>query len=303
MMDVHTLVRLLKFTGPIDLPDDQAVDGLRRVTADTALEFLLHDQYDVSRPERVDRLEDFSMAVVDRLLGGKLPPPTDLLDTLGPMVDQGRFTGWAARASEQDLLEQIGLSGTLPTLGIDADSDALAVAFNNAAGNKIDYFLDASGSYTVTADALAGTVSGELVIKLENNAPTTGEPKIVIGNAIGMPDGSNRTWVSIFSRLPVDDVRINNRPVPIELGVEAGYHVTSAFVTLAPGESAALTVSMNGRLEVADGYRLALRAPPTVAPMPIGVDVTLIDRIGRSHHTTAEQRKPGLAQITVGATP
>ena len=52
MMDVYTLVRLLKFTGPIDLPDDQAVDGLRRVTADTALEFLLHDQYDVSRPER-----------------------------------------------------------------------------------------------------------------------------------------------------------------------------------------------------------------------------------------------------------
>ena len=303
MMDVHTLVRLLEFTGPIDLPGDQVDVGLRRVTADTALEFLLHDQYDANRPERVDRLEDISMAVVDRLLGGKLPPPTDLLDTLGPLVDQGRFTGWAARASEQDLLEQIGLSGTLPTLGIDADSDALAVAFNNAAGNKIDYFLDASGSYTVTADALTGTVSGELVIELENNAPTTSEPKIVIGNAIGLPDGSNRTWVSIFSRLPVEDVRINNLPVPIELGVEAGYHVTSAFVTLAPGESAALTVSMNGRLEVAGGYRLALRAPPTVTPMPFGVDVTFVDSIGRSRRTTAEQREPGLAQIIIDAAP
>ena len=113
----------------------------------------------------------------------------------------------------------------------------------------------------------------------------------MIGNAIGMPDGSNRTWVSIFSRLPVDDVRINNRPVPIELGVEAGYHVTSAFVTLAPGESAALTVSMNGRLEVTDGYRTRSR-PTTVAPMPIGVDVTLIDRIGRSHHTTENSASP-----------
>ena len=118
------------------------------------------------------------------------------------MVDQGRFAGWAARASEQDLLEQIGLNGTLPTLGIDADSDALAVAFNNAAGNKIDYYLDAAGSYTVTADAVTGTVSGELVIELANSAPATGEPKIVIGNAIGLPDGSNRTWVSVFSAAP-----------------------------------------------------------------------------------------------------
>lgn len=303
MMDVYTLVRFLEFTGPIELPDDQVVDGLRRVTADTALEFLLHDQYDVSRPERVDLLEDFSMAVVDRLLGGNLPPPTELLDVLGPMVDQGRFTGWAERASEQDLLEQTGLSGTFPKLGIDADSDALAVAFNNAAGNKIDYYLEGSGSYTLTADALTGTVSGELAIELENNAPASGEPKIVTGNAIGLPDGSNRTWVSVFSRLPVDDVRIDNRSVPIELGVEAGYHVTSVFVTLAPGDSATLTMSMNGRLEVADEYQLALRSPPAATPMPISVDVTLIDSIGRSHHSTTEQREPGLAQVALDARP
>ena len=85
--------------------------------------------------------------------------------------------------------------------------------------------------------------------------------------------------------------------------MEAGYHVTSVFVTLAPGDSATLTVSMNGRLEIADGYQLALRSPPAVTPVPIGVDATLTDSIGRSHHTSAEQREPGVAQITIDATP
>jgi len=62
-------------------------------------------------------------------------------------------------------------------------------------------------------------------------------------------------------------------------------------------------MSMTGRLEVADEYQLALRSPPTVTPMPFGVDVTLVDSIGRSHHTIAEQREPGLAQFTLDAAP
>jgi hypothetical protein len=37
--------------------------------------------------------------------------------------------------------------------------------------------------------------------------------------------------------------------------------------------------------------------------MPIDVNVTLIDTIGRVHHITANQREPGLARITIDATP
>jgi hypothetical protein len=302
IMDVYTLARFLEFTGPIELPDGQVVDGQRSVTTDTAADFLLNDQYDVTRTaERVDILEEFSTTVIDRLLATTLPPPTDLLDTLGPMVDQGRFTGWAARASEQELLDRIGMSGTLAPLGIDLDSDALAVVFNNAAGSKIDYYLDASSSYTVTADATTGSATAELVVELTNTAPTTGEPNYVIGNGIGLPIGSNRTWVSIFSRLPVLDVRLDDRPAAVEFGVEAGYHVTSAFVTLASGDSATLTVSMGGRLDIADGYHLAVRTPPAVAPMPLRVEATWIDGEGVAHGTVDQRRDPGLARITVGA--
>jgi hypothetical protein len=166
-------------------PDDATTaDGRNVVTADTAAEFLLHDQYDIAEKfERVDALEEFSTAVVDRLLGAPLPSPIDLIDALGPMVDQGRLTGWAARGSEQDLFARIGLSGTLPA----PDGDGLAITFNNAAGSKIDYFLAAEASYTVTADAATNTAAAQLVVSLTNTAPSAGEPDYVIGNLIGLP--------------------------------------------------------------------------------------------------------------------
>jgi hypothetical protein len=299
VMDVHALTRLLQFTGPIPLPDDATTaDGRNVVTADTAAEFLLHDQYDIAEKfERVDALEEFSTAVVDRLLGAPLPSPIDLIDALGPMVDQGRLTGWAARGSEQDLFARIGLSGTLPA----PDGDGLAITFNNAAGSKIDYFLAAEASYTVTADAATNTAAAQLVVSLTNTAPSAGEPDYVIGNLIGLPDGSNRTWVSIYSRLPVTDVRLGDRPAAVEIGREAGYFVTSAFVTIAPGATTTLSVQLDGRLDVTDGYDLAVRSPPTVAPTPVRVEATWTGGDGRTRRVAERFPDAGVHRISVEA--
>jgi hypothetical protein len=307
IIDVYTLARLLTFTGPIPLPDGQIIDGRRTVTVDNAADFLLNDQYDVVRTaERVDILEEFSRSVIDRFLGAPLPPPTDLLDTLGPMVDQGRFTGWAARDTEQDLFTQLGLAGTLPALdrtgaGAAGSGDRLAVTFNNAAGNKIDYFLATEGTYRVTADAATSTATAEFALTLTNNAPARGEPPYVIGNVIGLPDGTNRTWVSVFSRLPVTDVRLGDQPVAIEVGTEAGHFVTSAFITLGSGESATLTLTMAGPLDVARGYELSMRTPPTVGPTPVSVEATWISADGVAHRTSEDRRDPGLARIRISA--
>ncbi len=298
MMDVYTLARFLRFTGPIALPDGQAIDGQRTVTADTAAKFLLHGQYGVTRTaERVDVLEEFSGSVIDALLAGTLPPPTDLLDTLGPMVDQGRFTGWAARPDEQAVLTQIGMSGTLPDPV--ATSDAIAIAYNNAAGNKIDFYLDSAATYTVTADASTGSASATLDITLTNNAPDNGEPNYVIGNLIGLPDGSNRTWISVFSKLPVTHVSLNGLPIATEPGFEAGYFVTSAFVALPAGGSGTLTLEMAGQLDVTDGYSLATRTPPTVAPTPLTVDATWLAADGSASTLTDVRRDPGTSTLSV----
>ncbi len=302
-MDVYTLARLLDFTGPITLPDGSGpVDG-GPVTADNAAKFLLNDQYDLTElDDRVDVLSDFSHAVVDALLTGSLPPPTGLLDVLGPMVDQGRFSAYAVRGGEEDLLAHIGLGGTLPDLDADAPGartagDAITVAFNNAAGNKIDYYLAASVRYTVDADATTNSATATLELTMANGAPTDGEPGYVIGNPVGLPVGENRTYVTVFSRLPTRTLSIDGKQIDFEPGLEAGYFTSSVFVQTASGQTATLQLTMDGPMDLSEGYLLDARTPPTVAPTPIDVDVTYRD--GDVEHATASRRDPGTLHVAV----
>ncbi len=307
-MDVYTLARFLRFTGPITLPAGSGPAGGGAVTADNAAKFLLNDQYDLTELDtRVDVLSDFSHAVVDALLTGSLPPPTDLIDVLGPMVDQGRFSAYAVRGTEQDLLRRLGLSGTLPLVdtgsGTSANAgDAIAIAFNNAVGNKIDYYLASSAKYTVSAEASSNTATATLEITMTNGAPTDGEPSYVIGNPIDLPVGENRTYVSVFTRLPVQELQIGGKRIDAEPGFEAGYFTTSAFVQLAAGESVTLTFTMGGPIDLTGGYTLDARTPPTVAPTPIDVEVTY-HRDGADgddvEHAVAARRDPGTLHVAV----
>ncbi len=293
IMDAYTLARFLEFTGPIPLPGGSDV-----VTVETAADFLLNDQYDVTKVDaRVDVLEGFSRTVIDTLLSGTLPAPTTLMDTLGPMVDQGRLTGWMARPDEQAVLEQTGMAGTLPQPGA---GDGVAVVFNNAGGNKIDYYLSADTTYRVTADARTGSASARLDVTMTNDAPTDGEPGYVIGNPVGLPVGTNRTRISVFTRLPVTAASLNDQPAIIEPGAEADYFVTSVYVVLPAGATATLSLELEGRMGVADGYVLVGRAPPTVAPTPLDVVATWIDRDGHRHLVADRRADPGQFRLAIG---
>ncbi len=294
IMDVYTLARFLNFTGPVPLPDSDQV-----LTADTAAEFLLNEQYDVTKVDaRVDVLEGFSRSVIDTLLAGTLPPPTTLLDELGPMVDQGRFTAWMARPDEQAVIEQIGMAGTLPEPGT---GDGLAIVFNNAVGNKIDYFLEADATYDVTADARTSMATGRLELTLTNAAPLDGEPGYVIGNPIGLPVGANRTRVSFFTRLPVTRALLDGNVAVTEPGTEADYFVTTVTVVLAAGDTATISLELDGRMDVADGYTLVTRTPPTVAPTSLDIDATWIDVDGARQRATDARSGPGAASLQLGA--
>jgi len=302
IMDVYTLARFLEFTGPIPLPEGAPASaaassgtGPTALTDDTAAKFLLNDQYDLTKVDaRADVLETFSRSVIDTLLAGTLPSPTRLLDSLGPMVDQGRFTGWMSRPDDQAVLEQIGMSGTLPEPGA---GDGVAVVFNNAVGNKIDYFLGASANYAVTADARTGTTSAQLDVTMTNGAPVDGEPGYVIGNPIGLPVGTNRTRISVFTRLPVKQVLVDGQPAESEPGAEADYFVTSVYVLLPAGATVELSFEMDGPLDVADGYELVTRTPPTVAPTPLDIDATWIDPDGVEYRVADTRRDAGSARL------
>lgn len=268
VLDVFTVAQLLEFTGPIELPDGQGT-----LTAESAPKFLLNDQYELTdTTQRVDVLEVVSRDVFDTLLSTDLPPARELIDTLGPLVEQGRLAAYATDEKEQELIEQVGLGGTLAN---PSGRDGLAIVFNNAIGNKIDFFLRSFATYSVVAERDENTARARLEIVLDNEAPVFGETNYVIGNPLGYPDGTNRTYLSVFTRLPVRQTEIDGATVLTEQETEQGYFVTSLVVELAAKESRTVTFEMSGPLDLTDGYDLVLRSPPTARPLQIDSNATL----------------------------
>ncbi len=271
-VDVTAMSRLLSITGPVVTTAGVTLD------ADNAEEFLLNGQYGFSdRPGRADLLEEVAQTVVDKLLGGSLPPPRAMLEALGPMVEEGRLVGWAAADDEQALYETIGLDGGWPD---SAEGDAVAVAFNNSAANKLDYFLRARATYDMVVDAATSTASGTMTVELENRPPPKPQPDYVTANGIGLPRGHNRTWVSIFTRVAPTGLTVDGKAVPWDAETEAGFFVSSTFVTMAPGDLPVIEVTLEGPVDLAnDAYDLTIWAPPTakVTPLTANVEVRQLD--------------------------
>ncbi len=293
--DVIAVSRLLEITGPVTTSAGVTLD------ADNAAAFLLNRQYQGSdRPDRKDLLEEVARHVVDDLLGGSLPSPGETIDVLGPMVQQGRLVGWAAAAEEQALFETVGLVGGWPD---SAEGDAFAVAFNNTTGNKLDYFLRARAHYDVVVDATTSTLAGTVLVELENRPPPSPQPDYVMENPVGLPRGHNRTWVSVYTRAPITAMTVDGRSVPWDNESEAGFFVASTFVTMAPGDTPAIELTLDGPVELVDGeYHLELWSPPTarITPVTAAVEVRHLD--GPITTATAESRA-GAASLVVEPPP
>lgn len=292
VLDVFTLSALLELTGPIELPAGEGT-----ITAATAPQYLLNDQYALDdRDERVDVLETVSNRVFETLLRSEFPPPTELLALLGPYAEQERLSGYAVDPDEQALLRRAGLAGTLSD---PSGADGLAVTFNNAIGNKIDYYFRSSADYHVVADSRTGTVEATLDLELRNEAPTDGQPHYVIGNPLQKPAGTNRTLVSVYSQLPLVSAELGGTPVRTEQTVEAGYFVTGVVVELDSGRSDILTLEFSGALDLQDGYRLVVRSPPLTVPVAVTVEASLVSDAGPENEFV-EIVRPGRSEVTVG---
>ena len=159
-MDPDTLAALLDLTGPIELPDlDEAL------TADTAADFLLRDQYvEFPNDDRHDFLVDAATTVFDELTSGSLPAPAVIAETLAPAVGERRLLLHSFHRDEQALFERLELDGALPPV----DGDFLSVHASNRGLNKLDAMLQRTIDYEVAVDPRNGAVRSTLTVTLEN---------------------------------------------------------------------------------------------------------------------------------------
>jgi hypothetical protein len=138
----------------------------------------------------------------------------------------GRLKVWSAHAAEQRLLGTRPYSGTLP----DAPGPFAGLVLNNAAGSKLDYYLDRSLRWE------AGGCSGSdrsvtATVTLTNRAPTSGLPDYVTQRDDRPPyrtrPGDNRLLVSYYAGVgaKLAGATLDGRPALLAPGVERGHSV------------------------------------------------------------------------------
>ncbi len=240
-MDPYVVAALLQYSGPIQLTELDQV-----LTAESAVPFLLRDQYILGaedKQQRTDALAEAARLTFDALLHGVLPEPVTLAQDLGPLTSERRLLMWSAVPEEQALLERVHMAGRLPPLN---GADGWSVAVSNGAGNKIDSFLERRARYD--SSTTGGETTATLLVEFTNTAPADGLPPYVTGNRIGAPEGTNRLYVSFYSPLALTGVTLDGETTGLAVGREEGWNVYSRFVDIPPGETVTFELQLAGTI-------------------------------------------------------
>ena len=97
----------------------------------------------------------------------------------------------------------------------------------------------------------------------------------MIGNTIGLPRGTNKSFVSIYTLYDMTGARVNGQPATIQSEREAQHNVYSTFVTIPPGETATVEVDVSGIMLDAHRYRVELAQQPLVIPEQAEVTIAV----------------------------
>lgn len=273
-LDPVGLAALLHFTGPIQ------VSGLPiPLTEANAARVLLTEQYttfDVGTTNedivRHDFLQGALHATFDKLVTGSLPAPKELASVLDPAVVAGRISFWSFHKDEQPLLRRLGIDGSFPSPD---GGDLLALTTQNTGNNKIDAYLHTSMGDHVTFNPSDGSVQSVVTVQLKNDAPASGLPSIVIDSPAdpGLPVGTNRTWLTLYSPLAVTKVSVDGHPGTISSGKELGVNAYSMYVDVPPESTVSISVSLAGVVDSRTSLPISIRLQPSANPETVAVEV------------------------------
>ncbi|MGI9602575.1 MAG: DUF4012 domain-containing protein [Acidimicrobiales bacterium] len=267
-VDPIGLEALLAFTGPIDVPGAD-----RPLTEHNAADYLLREQYDAfeDNDEREAMLAETAGALFEQLLAADFPSLGAVRDVLGPAVAADRVVAWTDRPAS--FFTVSGLDGAFPAADT-TTGDFLAVAHQNSAQNKIDVFLDRSIRYRATVDPDTGELVATVTVSLTNGAPARGLPPSVIGsNDQGLPLGTNRQYLSVYSPHLIAGARVDGETHLMETNLELGWQTYSTYLEIGPGETVELEIDLIGQVADPAAYQLTIAPQPLAEPDHITVDV------------------------------
>jgi hypothetical protein len=267
-LDPLGLQALVELSGPVEV-----ASWPEPLDAGNVAEVLLFEQYRAFPDDRlVDEFQsELVEAVVDALTDGELPAPSELVATLAPAVAGGHLRLFSAEGGEQALFERIGADGGLRPA---APADYFQLVSQNGSEAKIDHFLRREVDYEVAVDPATGLATATATVTLTNGAPADGLPAYIIGGADGAVTaaGEMRFFTTVLTPLAVTSVQVDGGPEqPVQLGSEQGLFTGTVLHRIPPGATSTLVFRLEGRVDVAGGYRLTVGRQPTAHPDAVTV--------------------------------
>jgi len=307
-VDPLGLAALLRLTGPVQVPSWPVP-----ITAANAPQILLFEQYVALEADgadseaREDFLAEVTEEVVDRLTTGVLAPPADIARALAPAVRAKHLLLHSVEPREQEVIELLGASGWLAPL---VGDDFVQVVTQNTTQTKMDWFLERDVTYRPTYDPTTGTVEAELTVTLRNASPADGLPDYVIGAPDRQgrvtefpPPGHNRLAVAVYSPLGLQGATLGGQPVVLGADRELDRNVYTGLVTIAPGESATLQLTLRGAIAAAPTYRLVVGAQPLVTPDRVAVEPAAVPGWRVASGSRLDHRRGGDVVVEVPVRP
>ena len=236
-VDPAVVAALLEVTGPV------TAAGVT-LTAENAEQFFLVDIYQ-QFPDMGQRT-DLSLALVRAVLSAFLASDWDpalLAEALRAPISEGRVRAWSADPEEQAWLATTLVGGSVP----DTPGSVIAVAFNNASGNKMDAFVGAEVQYNPGRCATKSTQDSSLRIKLRNAAPEDLPPNrgdYGRQDDQSAPAGSTKMLVHFYAPIGASYLSstLDGLATPLYSGEERGRPVWWTYVTLMRGQQAVIDV-------------------------------------------------------------
>ena len=258
---------ILGAVGPVTLPDGEKIDAdnVVRITESEAYARFADDN-----TARKAYLQSVAGAVIDRVLDAPGGRTTALLAALGRAAGEGRMAVYSADPGEQTVLAGTPLGRTVP----DTAGPYANVVVNNAAGNKLDYYLGRSIRYAA-GGCNTPSRDSTVDVTLKNGAPPTGLSDYVAGrrdeNPQG-PPGTTKLLVSLYATQGalLRGATLNGVPLNLQVAQERGHPILTADVVIAPGASATLHYDL---LEPVAAGAPQVPVQPLVLPADVAVDV------------------------------
>lgn len=263
--DPFALRELLMVTGTIRVETPPV-----RLTRQNVVPLLANEAFARFTDPQVRKavLGEAARVVVDRFLSieGRVAPR---LRALSRAFSEGHLKLYSEERAMERALTIAGIRHSLDA----GDGDLLAVIANSGSGGKVNYFTRRTVHHEVRLFQ-DGTAESTTRVTIQNDAPTTGQPRYVIGpHRRGAEAGDDIPLLAVFcdQTCELAGAARNGHEVEMRPGTELGYRFFRDYFVIGSGEQASIEL----RTRAGDGwegdasggtYRLTVVGQTTIRP-------------------------------------